>query len=84
MITGERKLREDLGELYGAVNGFSGRPTQSQIDRSSVVQKKLEDAGTRYQSLTGSSLASLNTGLQGKNLEPLKAMSREDWDKKQK
>jgi hypothetical protein len=26
----------------------------------------------------------VNTALQGKNLETLKVMSREDWDKKQK
>lgn len=84
MITGEKKLREDLGDLYGAVNGYSGRPTQSEIESMAVVKKRLDDAGTRFQSLTGASLASLNTSLQGKSLDPLKAMSRDDWDKKQK
>jgi photosystem II stability/assembly factor-like uncharacterized protein len=82
MITGELKLREHMGDLYGAVNGYSGRPTQSQIDRTTVIQKQLDDAGVRLQSVT-TSLAPLNTALQGKSLQPLKAMSREDWDKKQ-
>ncbi len=84
MITGEKKLREKLGELYGGVNGYSGRPTQSQIDSTAAFQKKLDDASQQFQSITGAALPSLNTALQGKSMEPLKAMSREDWEKKQK
>ena len=84
MITGEKKLREYLGELYGAVNGYSGRPTQSQIESTAVLQKKLDDAGTQFQSIGSSQVPPLNTALQGKKLEPIKVMSREDWDKKQK
>jgi hypothetical protein len=84
MITGEKKLRENIGELYGGVNGYSGRPTQSQIESANVFQTKLDDAAKQLQSITGSALPALNALLQGKNLEPLKAMSREDWDRKQK
>jgi hypothetical protein len=84
MITGEKKLREHLGELYGGVNGFSGRPTQSQVESTSLYQKKLDDATSQYQSLTASALPSVNGALQAKSMEPLKAMSREDWEKKQK
>jgi len=83
MITGELKLREHMGELYGAINGFSGRPTQSQVESTGVIRKQLEDAGTNFQSITTSELPLLNTALQGKSLEPLKAMSRADWDKRQ-
>ncbi|MGD1216075.1 MAG: glycosyl hydrolase [Terriglobales bacterium] len=84
MITGEKKLRENLGELYGAVNGYSGRPTQSQIGSTTVLQKKLDEAGAQFQSIATSQIPPLNTALQGKNLEPLRVTSREDWDKKQK
>ncbi len=84
MITGEKKLRENLGELYGAVNAYSGRPTQSQIENTTVLQKKLDDAGAQFQSIATSQIPPLNTALQGKSLEPLKVTSREDWDKKQK
>ena len=31
-LAGEEQLREDLAGLYGSVNGYEGRPTQSQID----------------------------------------------------
>jgi len=84
MITGELKLREHMGELYGAINGFSGRPTQSQIESTGVLEKQLEDAGAKFQSITTSELPPVNAALQGKSLEPLKAMSRADWDKKQR
>ena len=40
MITGEKKLREKLGELYGGVNGYCGRPTQSQIDSTATFPKE--------------------------------------------
>jgi len=84
MITGELKLREKLGDLYGGVNGYCGRPTQSQIDSTSIFQKKLDDAASQFQSITGSMLPPLNAALQKQNLEQLKAMSREDWANKQK
>ncbi len=84
MITGEKKLREHLGELYGGVNGYSGRPTQSQIESTAVLQKKLDEAGKQFQSIAASQVPPLNAALQGKNLESLKVTSREEWDKKQK
>jgi hypothetical protein len=84
MITGEKKLRENLGELYGAVNGYSGRPTQSQVESTTSQVKKLDDAGAQFKSITASRVAALNTLLQGGKLEPLQVTSREDWDKKQK
>lgn len=84
MITGEKKLRENLGELYGAVNGYSGRPTESQVENTSVLLKKLDEAGAQFQSIAKAQVPPLNTALQGKNLDPLSVTSREDWDKKQK
>jgi len=84
MITGEKRLREKLGELYGGVNGYCGRPTLSQVEATGTFKKKLDDASGQFQSITGSALPPLNAALQGKSMEPLKAMSREDWDKKQK
>ncbi len=84
MITGEKKLREHLGELYGAVNGYSGRPTQAQVENTSALQKKLNQAGTEFQSIAAAELPPLNTALESKKLQRLKATTRGDWDKKQK
>ncbi len=81
MITGEHKLRENLGELYGGVNGYSGRPTQSQIDRTDVLNKQLNDATSKFQSLTAQ-VTQLNAQLQNAKIVPLTVMSQEEWSKK--
>jgi len=81
MITGEHKLRENMGELYGSVNGYSGRPTQSQIERATVIQKQLDDSVAKFRSLTGQ-VTQLNSQLQNAKLAPLTVMSQEEWNKK--
>ena len=81
MITGEHKLRENLGELYGGVNAYSGRPTQSQIERTDVLNKQLNDATSKFQSLTAQ-VTQLNAQLQNAKIVPLTVMSQEEWSKK--
>ena len=54
MITGERKLREYLGELYGSVNGMEGRPSQSQSERAAVLEAQLKDARSKMETLASS------------------------------
>jgi hypothetical protein len=44
----------------------------------------MDEAASQFQSITGPALQSLNSALQGKSLEALKPMSREEWEKKQK
>ena len=84
MITGEEKLREHLGDLYGAINAYSGRPTQSEIERATVIEKQLDNAGAKLKSIGATALPPVNSALQGKNQQPINAMPREDRDKKQK
>jgi photosystem II stability/assembly factor-like uncharacterized protein len=81
MITGEHKLRENLGELYGGVNGYSGSPTQSQVERTGVLKKQLDDSTAKFQSLTGQA-TKLNSQLQNAKIAPLTVMSQEEWSKK--
>jgi len=81
MITGEHKLRENLGELYGGVNGYSGRPTQSQIERADVLKKQLDDSAAKFQSLTAQ-IPQMNSQLQSVKIPPLTVMSQEEWSKK--
>ena len=83
MITGEHKLRENLGELYGGVNGYLGRPTQSQLERAGVLSKQLLDAGAKFQSFGDKDVAALNAALAKAKLDALKVLSKDDWNKKQ-
>ena len=82
-ITGEEKLREKLGRLYGGVNGYEGRPTNSQLRYADVLEGELAAAQSDFENLTGRELITLNAGLITRKLEPVKTMTREDWQKKQ-
>ncbi len=79
-ITGEHKLRENLGELYGGVNGFEGKPTQSQLDRTDFLKKQLDNATAKFQQL--SDVTKLNADMAKAKLEPVTPMSKDDWSKK--
>lgn len=43
-ISGEEKLREELGTLYGNVNMHEGRPTASQLNRMATLGAQLDAA----------------------------------------
>jgi hypothetical protein len=83
-ITGEEKLREKLGELYGSVNGYDGRPSQSQLDSLQTLLGELDKAEADFQKTANAQLQSVNPALEKEKLEPVKIMTREDWEKKQK
>src|SRR5262249_41477885 len=42
-ITGEERIREHLDNLYGAINGWDGRPTGYQLDRIEALRRELGD-----------------------------------------
>jgi photosystem II stability/assembly factor-like uncharacterized protein len=70
-ISGEEKLREELGTLYSGVNGYEGRPTQSQLDRMAVLGAELEAAGRRLDAAADRETAALEPLLRKAKLEPL-------------
>ena len=56
---------------------------ETDLARHSVTLQQLTDARATYDSLAGKEMDALNAGLGSKKLDPLKAMSRENWEKKQ-
>jgi hypothetical protein len=82
-ITGEEKLREKLGDLYGSINGYDGRPTQSQLDNMQTILTQLDQAETDFQKAVSTYLPVINPALEKQKLEPIKPLTREDWEKKQ-
>ena len=81
MITGEERIRELLGELYGYVTNYDGRPTDDQVARTDALGHELEDVLRDFQRLTDRELPTLNSGLKGKKLEPITVLSETDWQK---
>lgn len=81
-LSGEERLREKLVSLYGAVNGYEGRPTDSQRGRMELLEGELVKAEQEFSSLTGGEFKSLNTQLEGRRQEPLKLLSKEEWERR--
>jgi len=66
-LSGDLQLRERLGMLYGAINTYDGRPTDSQIAEMENLQKLLDQKAAAFDALVKPS-----------KLTPL---AREEWEK---
>lgn len=81
-ISGREELRERLGALYGAVTGYEGRPSESQLERLVQLADELQSAAGSFDSMVGSA-DRLNRILSGRGLAPLAPLSREAWQARQ-
>ena len=68
-ITGEERLREYLAGLYGDVNGYEGRPTDSQVARGDALGRELEDVIKEFRALVA------------KSPKPIAVMSEAEWQR---
>jgi hypothetical protein len=82
MITGEERIREHVGELYGYINQYEGRPTDYQVARSDSLGRELEDVITDFRKLTDAQLPGINSDLQKQNLPPITIPNEADWLKR--
>ncbi len=80
-LSGEEQLRERMAMVYGAINGYDGRPSQSQLDQVKVLSDDLGKAEARLEALQRGEVAAVNRELAKRKLEPLTAKSREEWEK---
>jgi hypothetical protein len=80
-ITGEERLRENLATLYGDVNNYEGRPTQTQIDRTDAIAHELSDIVKDSDSWLAKELEGINSALAAKQLQPITPLTREAWQK---
>src|SRR6204780_4386717 len=84
MITGEERIRELLGQLYGAVTGYDGKPTDYQVARTDSLGHELQDVIDDFQKLTQKELAGINAGLKKKKLEAITVLAEAGWQKNKK
>ena len=71
-----------MGDLYGKVNGYDGRPTNGQIALADVLERELKQAASDFAALLTKDLPPLNAGLSSKKLPTITRESREAWDKR--
>jgi hypothetical protein len=82
MITGEERIRELLGQLYGAVTGYDGKPTDYQVARTESLGHELQDVIDDFQKTMQRELAVVNAGLKKRKLETISVLTEGDWQKK--
>jgi photosystem II stability/assembly factor-like uncharacterized protein len=71
MITGEERLREYLTSLYGSVNGYEGRPSQAQIDRTASLHRELDAIATKFDAWIASEIGPINTLLDARKIRTI-------------
>jgi len=74
-ITGEERLREHLDSLYGALNGYEGRPSDYQINYLAVLEAQLVDLNKRFDALATGDLAAVNAALVKASIAPIELPS---------
>jgi hypothetical protein len=80
-ITGEERIREYLTNVYGDVNNYDGKPTNSQVERTDALGRELDDVIKDLDQLTTKQLPAINSGLQKKKLEPIQSLTQQQWEK---
>ena len=78
-ITGEEKLREKIGDIYSAVNGYQGRPTQNHIDRLQILSKQVTEKKTKLEPILTTDIPNLNTQLAKEKIDPFKLTTKEEF-----
>jgi photosystem II stability/assembly factor-like uncharacterized protein len=82
-ITSSREeLRERLGNLFGEISGYDGRPSGSQLERVDRLESELRAKEKELASLVDR-VDLLNSILSKRDQEPLIRLTREDWEKRQ-
>jgi hypothetical protein len=82
-ITGEERLRENLADLYGNVNNYEGRPSQTQIERADAIARELTDVVSSFESWLTKEMPGLNSDLVKQKLDRIEPLTREVWEKGQ-
>ena len=81
MITGEERLRENLGDLYGNVIFYEGRPTQMQQMRTEALTRELADVVKDFDAWSVKEMPRINADLAKKKLDAIQPITREQWEK---
>ena len=81
-VTGEERLREYLGDLYGDVAQYEGRPTDEQVARADVMKRQLDEVVAEFNQLTQARLPGINAQLRAKKLQTIDVSSEQEWQKR--
>jgi hypothetical protein len=81
-ITGEERLREFLADLYGNVVSYEGSPSQTQVERADALARELANVVKSFDAWVAKELPAVNSAITKERLEPVKLLTREEWEKR--
>ncbi len=81
-ITGEERLREKMGNLYGGIISYLGKPSQTQINGLNELQTEMDKYSEKMNKITGVEIAALNKKLLQKGLPEIKLTSKGNFLKR--
>lgn len=67
-ITGEERLREHMDQLYGGLIGYEGKPADTLIAYTGVLERRLAKLESDFAALRDGPLAEVNAALKAKGL----------------
>jgi photosystem II stability/assembly factor-like uncharacterized protein len=79
-ITGEERIREHLDHLYGAVNGWEGKPAKYQLERLDALKHELSDVDKEFQDIVKSDIKPIGQLLKQRNLPPIEIAGADEDD----
>jgi len=82
LMSGKEELRERLGNLFGEITNYDGRPSDSQIERLAGLGAELAAKQAEFATETAK-IDDLNRILAKRDLEPLAPLTREAWQERQ-
>ena len=62
-ITGEERLREKVAFIYGSIQGYQGKPTDSQLNGLNELAKQVENVNSTLESIKSKELVKVNDEL---------------------
>ncbi|HAI77384.1 MAG TPA: hypothetical protein DCM08_14230, partial [Microscillaceae bacterium] len=82
-IDTKERIREEISELYGAINGYAGKPSQSQLDKLAGLAQDLGVKQNEFEKIKNGDLAKVNTKLSGDGGTALKVQTFEEFKAKE-
>jgi photosystem II stability/assembly factor-like uncharacterized protein len=80
-VSGEERLRERLGEIYGGLMNYQGKPTDSQIERLGYLGKEVGDYADRVKNIIRVKLEEINKELEKEGLGEITVIIRDEFMK---
>ena len=80
-ITGQVRLREKIAEVYGAVGGYEGKPTNVQIQALDFYTTEVHKMRVELDNLLLNDLKAYNAAVIRQGFKPVEVISREEFNK---